>query len=169
MIVLGIAGWSGAGKTTLAERLIACLCERGLEVATIKHAHHGFDIDRPGKDSWRHRAAGARQVLLLGDQRWVLMREAGGAKTPTLDEQLAWLHGADVVLIEGFKHLPIAKIEVYRAALGQAPLWPHDPDIMAVASDASDLPGAPRRFDLDDAAGIVDWLLTLQERSDAQC
>ena len=112
MKVFGFAGWSGSGKTTLIEQVIPAITARGLRVSVIKHAHHGFDIDKPGKDSWRHREAGASEILLVSDQRWVLMHELRGAPEPDLDAQLAHLSPCDLVLVEGFKAVQIPKLEV---------------------------------------------------------
>lgn len=159
MIVFGIAGWSGSGKTTLIEKLIPEFVSRGLEVAVIKHAHHGFDLDRPGKDSWRHREAGASRVLMLSEDRWVLMRELRDAPEPDLETQLAMLEPADVVLIEGFKAAPVPKVEVYRPENGKPPLWPENERVVAVAASAAigdcPLPCLP----LDDAGAIVQFIL----------
>ena len=158
MKVFGIAGWSGAGKTSLIERLLPRLSARGLAVSVIKHAHHGFDIDRPGKDSWRHREAGAAQVLVVSDGRWVLMNELRGAPEPTLDQQLALLGACDLVLVEGYKRAPVPKIEVHRPALGKPALWPEDPHVVAVASDAAldcPLPVLP----LNDADAVARFVL----------
>ena len=162
MMVFGIAGYSGAGKTTLLERLIPVFTARGLRVAVIKHAHHGFDLDTPGKDSWRHREAGAEQVLMLSGQRWVLMHELRGAPEPTLEQQLALLAPCDIVLIEGFKAAPVPKIEIRRAAHGKPPLWPDNPHIVAVASDQvlSDLPAHLGAFHLDDIGAMADFILS---------
>ena len=158
MIVFGIAGWSGSGKTTLIEKLIPEFRRRGLSVSVIKHAHHGFDLDRPGKDSYRHREAGATQVLMLSGQRWVLMHELREAPEPTLEEQLRLLSPCDVVLIEGFKAAPVPKIEVYRPENGKPPLWPENPHIVAVATDVqapTELPLLP----LNEPVPIVDFIL----------
>jgi molybdopterin-guanine dinucleotide biosynthesis adapter protein len=158
MKVLGFAGWSGSGKTTLIEKLIPQFTRRGLRVSIIKHAHHGFDIDKPGKDSWRHREAGATKVLMLSDDRWVLMHELRGQPEPTLEEQLALLAPSDLVLIEGYKAAPVPKIEIHRPAVGKAPLWPDNPHVIAVASDeaiACPLPLLP----LNDAGAIADFIL----------
>jgi len=134
MIVFGIAGWSGSGKTTLLEKLIPELTARRLRVSVVKHAHHGFDLDRPGKDSYRHREAGATQVLMLSGRRWVLMHELRDDPEPTLDEQLRLLAPCDVVLIEGFKAAAVPKVEVFRVANGKPPLWPDSPHVVAVAT-----------------------------------
>jgi molybdopterin-guanine dinucleotide biosynthesis protein B len=158
MIVFGVAGWSGSGKTTLIEKLIPQFTARDIRVAVIKHAHHGFDLDRPGKDSYRHREAGAAQVLMLSNERWVLMNELRGAPEPTLDEQLQLLAPCDLVLIEGFKSAAVPKVEVYRPENGKPPLWQDNPHVVAVASDvAIDCP-LPR-LPLNDAAAIADFIL----------
>jgi len=136
MKVFGFAGFSGAGKTTLIEKLIPRFTAQGLRVSLIKHTHHDFDVDQPGKDSWRHRQAGAHEVLLTCDKRWVLMHELRGAPEPSLTEQLGLLSPCDLVLVEGFKQTPISKLEVHRPACGKPPLWPENPSIVAVASDA---------------------------------
>lgn len=138
MKVFGMAGWSGSGKTTLVERLIPVFTGQGLSVSVIKHAHHGFDLDRPGKDSWRHREAGATQVLMLSNDRWILMHELRGAPEPTLEEQLRLLAPCDLVLIEGYKAAAVPKIEIHRPAHGKPPLWPENPHVVAVATDAAD-------------------------------
>jgi molybdopterin-guanine dinucleotide biosynthesis protein B len=137
--VLGVAGWSGSGKTTLLEQLLPRWCQAGLQVSVIKHSHHRLDFDTPGKDSYRHRVAGAAQVMLLGEQGLAVYENL--ATPPDLAAQLARLQPVDLVVLEGQKWLPIPKIEVYRAALGKPLLQPDDPNIMAVASDtALDLP-----------------------------
>jgi molybdopterin-guanine dinucleotide biosynthesis protein B len=137
MKVFGFAGYSGSGKTTLIEQLIPRFVAMGLRVSLIKHAHHGFDIDRPGKDSYRHREAGASEVLLTSDRRWVLMRELRGEREPTLEEQLRLLSPCDLALVEGYKSNDlIPKLEVYRPAIGKPPIHPAHPNIVAVASDA---------------------------------
>lgn len=159
MRVIGLAGWSGAGKTTLLVKLIPELNGRGLAVSTIKHAHHGFDIDRPGKDSFEHRAAGAREVLVSSARRWALVHELRGEAEPALPELLARLAPADLVIVEGFKANPHPKIEVHRAANGKPLLFPADPAIAAVAADGP-LPGAPIPvLALDDVAAIADAIL----------
>jgi len=158
--VIGLAGWSGSGKTTLAERLIASLTGRGFGVATIKHAHHHFDADVPGKDSHRHRTAGARQVLVSSALRSVLFAEHGADGDRPLDDLLAALAPADIVLVEGFKREPIPKIEIHRAAIGKPALWPDDPWIFAVATDGNALaPEAPDIIlDLNAPEAIADFI-----------
>jgi len=156
--VMGIAGWSGSGKTTLVTRLLPLLVERGLRVSTIKHAHHDFDVDTPGKDSWRHRAAGAHEVLVASSRRWALMHEHGDATEPALEDLLARLGDADLVLVEGFKRERHDKIEVRRAGARRPPLYPDDETVVAVASDQP-LPDAVQPvLDLDDVTAIADFI-----------
>lgn len=161
MRAIGLAGWSGAGKTTLIARLIPELNRRGFSVSTIKHAHHGFDVDRPGKDSYQHRAAGAAEVLIASPNRIALMRELRGAPEPTLAELLALLAPVDLVLIEGFKRDPVAKIEVFRIANGKPPLYPNDPRIVARVSDAP--AGDLAHAGLDDIPAAADLVLAYAE------
>ena len=157
--VLGIAGWSGAGKTTLIEAVLPLLRQAGLSVSTIKHAHHGAELDRPGKDSWRHREAGAREVLIATPDRWALMHEHGGVE-PDLHELLARMSPVDLVLVEGFRRYPIPKLEVHRPALGKPPLWPEWPDVAAVASDKT-LPNCNRTvLPLGDHGAIATWVVS---------
>ncbi len=166
MKVFGIAGYSGSGKTTLLEKLIPQFTARGLRVSVIKHAHHGFDIDRPGKDSYRHREAGASEVLLSCNDRWALMHERRDGSDVTLDDLLARLAPCDLVLVEGFKQEPIPKLEVYRPEIGKPPLFPERSDIVAVASNVALATSLPR-LALDDVAAIADFVmntLQLQER-----
>ena len=166
MKVFGIAGYSGSGKTTLLEKLIPQFTARGLKVSVIKHAHHGFDIDRPGKDSYRHREAGATEVLLSCNDRWALMHERRDEGEISLDELIARLAPCDLVLIEGFKQEPVPKLEVYRPENGKPPLFPERNDIVAPASDdeiATTLPKLP----LNDVSAIAEFVmnyLQLQER-----
>ena len=136
MKVIGLAGWSGAGKTTLLRGLIPYFRDQGLRVSVIKHAHHSFDVDVPGKDSWLHRQAGAAEVLVSSGLRWALMHELRGAEEPKLPELLARLSRVDLVIVEGFKREPHRKIEVHRAANGKAMLFPDDPGIAGIATDA---------------------------------
>ena len=164
MKVFGIAGFSGSGKTTLIEKLIPAIRARGLRVSVIKHAHHGFDLDRPGKDSWRHREAGASEVLMLSGQRWVLMHELRGAAEPTLAAQLAILSPCDLVLIEGFTAAPVPKVEVFRPANGKPPLWPENPHVVAVATDAA-IDTALPMLDVNDPAAIADFILDYDMQS----
>src|SRR3546814_2906558 len=155
MKVLGITGWSGSGKTTLLADLIPLLVAQGLRVSTIKHAHHDFDVDQPGKDSYRHRAAGASEVLISSARRFALMRELRGEPEPGLAELLARLTPVDLVLVEGFKREAHPKIEVWRADTGKPMLQPDDPQLIAVASDAP-IDGLPvPLIDPGDVAGIA--------------
>jgi molybdopterin-guanine dinucleotide biosynthesis protein B len=153
--VFGFAGWSGAGKTTLIRQVIADLVARGLRVSTVKHAHHDFDIDQPGKDSWEHRHAGASEVLVVSDRRWALMHELRGAPEPTLPELVAKLAPADLVLVEGFKRSAFPKMEVFRAENDKPPLHPEDPSIIALATDFSFADSGRPLFALEDIAGIA--------------
>lgn len=168
MKIFGIAGYSGSGKTTLLEKLIPQLTGRGLKVSVIKHAHHGFDIDRPGKDSHRHREAGATEVMLSCSDRWALMHERRDEAEVTLDELLARLSPCDLVLIEGFKQEPVPKLEVYRPENGKPPLFPERPDIVAIATDAdiaTDLPKLP----LNDFVAIADFVMNTLELQERPC
>ena len=135
MKVIGLAGWSGAGKTTLLSRLLPHFIGEGLRVSVIKHAHHEFDVDVPGKDSWVHRQSGAVEVLVSSARRWALMHELRGADAPKLPELLAKMSPVDLVVIEGFKREPHRKIEVQRAANGKPALFPDDPGIVGIATD----------------------------------
>jgi molybdopterin-guanine dinucleotide biosynthesis protein MobB len=156
--ILGIVGWSGSGKTTLLTQVIPRLRARGLTLSTVKHAHHGFDMDRPGKDTYRHREAGAREVLVATGKRWALLHEVDGAE-PALPELLARMVPVDLVLVEGFKTHEFPKLEVHRPALGKPPIWPDWPDVVAVASDAA-LSDCPRPvLALDDAVAIAAWIV----------
>ena len=137
MKVIGLAGWSGAGKTTLLTRLIPHFNAQGLRVSVIKHAHHQFDVDVPGKDSWRHREAGAAEVLVASSNRWALMHELRGAAEPRLPDLLSKLSAVDLVVVEGFKREPHRKIEVHRAANDKPLLFPDDPGIVGIATDVA--------------------------------
>lgn len=137
MKVIGLAGWSGAGKTTLLTRLIPHLVADGLRVSTIKHAHHHFDVDTPGKDSWKHRQAGATEVLVSSARRWAVMHELRDLPEPPLVELLQKMSRVDLVIIEGFKSAPHPKIEVYRAANQQPPIHLRDPSIIGIAADVA--------------------------------
>ncbi len=166
MKLIGLTGWSGSGKTTLLTALLPLLIARGLAVSTVKHAHHGFDLDRPGKDSYRHREAGAREVLVASGRRWALMHELdahrGGAE-PGLPELLARLAPVDLVLVEGFKANPHPKIEVHRPSTGGAPMWRGREDIVAVATDEP-LDGCDRALlPLNDPPVVADWMLRFLE------
>jgi molybdopterin-guanine dinucleotide biosynthesis protein B len=159
MKAFGVAGWSGSGKTTLVARLIPALVARGVSVSTIKHAHSGFDVDQPGKDSYEHRRAGAREVLVASSTRYAIMHELRGAPEPGLPELLARLGAVDLVLVEGFKREPIDKLEVWRAANGTPPLWREDARVVAVAGDVAPA-GLDRPFLLlDDVEAIAGFVL----------
>ena len=158
MRVIGLAGWSGAGKTTLLRRLIPALTATGRLVSTLKHAHHAFDIDQPGKDSWTHRQAGASEVLIGSANRWALMHELRGAPEPGLPELLARLSPVDLVLVEGFKRDPHPKIEVHRTANAKPFLHPQDGSIVAIATDTMEELRLPR-VDLDDIDAIAALVL----------
>jgi molybdopterin-guanine dinucleotide biosynthesis protein B len=136
MRIFGFAGWSGSGKTTLIEQLIPRLVRNGLRVSLVKHAHHDFDVDHPGKDSHRHRHAGCSEVLVTSATRWALMHELRGGAEMSMQQALARLSPCDLVLIEGYKRSPIPKLEVYRESLGKPLLHPGDPHIVAIAADA---------------------------------
>ncbi|MEL6799401.1 MAG: molybdopterin-guanine dinucleotide biosynthesis protein B [Pseudomonadota bacterium] len=158
MNIWGVVGWKNAGKTGLMERLVTEFTSRGLTVSTIKHAHHAFDVDQPGKDSYRHRTAGAQEVMLSSGARWALMHELRGADEPGLEALLARLSPVDLVLVEGFKGDAHPKVEAHRRATGHPPIAPTDPTIRAICSDTAlkgtDLP----HFDLNDTRGIADFI-----------
>jgi molybdopterin-guanine dinucleotide biosynthesis protein MobB len=159
MKLFGLAGWSGSGKTTLTAKLLPELIARGISVSTMKHAHHNFDIDQPGKDSYVHRMAGASEVLVASANRWALMHEHRGAPEPTAAELIAHMTPVDLLLIEGFKREPHDKLEIYRAANGKPLLHPDDRYIVAVASDAPlpdcQLPQLP----IDDVPAIAEFII----------
>jgi molybdopterin-guanine dinucleotide biosynthesis protein B len=158
MKVIGIAGYSGSGKTTLIEKLIPVLVREGLRVSLIKHAHHEFDVDQPGKDSYRHRHAGCAEVLISSSKRWAMMHELRGAAEPSLHEQLKHFAPCDLVIVEGYKNEPIPKVEVHRRT-GHTPLlYPNDASVVAVATDEildTDLP----QLDVDDAEDVARFIL----------
>ncbi len=159
MKVFGFAGYSGSGKTTLIENVIPVLVEQGVRVSLVKHAHHAFDVDQPGKDSYRHRQAGATEVMLTSASRWVLMHEIGDRAEPELPQQLRRMSPCDVVLVEGFKKQPIPKLEIHRKAHGAPFLFPDDPHIVAIATDEvidTEMP----QFALDDYQTIAAFVLT---------
>jgi molybdopterin-guanine dinucleotide biosynthesis adapter protein len=155
MRIIGITGWSGAGKTTLILKLIPLLTAKGLKVSTLKHAHHMFDVDTPGKDSYEHRAAGATEVLIASENRIAIMHELRGAPEPPLEVLLSRLSPVDLVLIEGFKRAPHPKIEVFRAANAKAALHPGNASIVAIASDTEFPDTACPVLDINDAAGLA--------------
>jgi molybdopterin-guanine dinucleotide biosynthesis protein B len=159
MRVIGLAGWSGSGKTTLLTRAIPRLTARGLRVSTLKHAHHAFEIDQPGKDSFEHRAAGATEVLVGAASRWALVHELRGEAEPGLPTLLKRLSPVDLVLIEGYKAAAHPKLEVHRAAVGKPLLHPGDPHIVAIAADGPLPQATVPVIPLDDIEAIVDTLL----------
>ncbi|TAK52463.1 MAG: molybdopterin-guanine dinucleotide biosynthesis protein B [Betaproteobacteria bacterium] len=159
MKTIGFAGWSGSGKTTLIERLMPRFAKRGLRVSLVKHAHHTFDVDQPGKDSYRHRQAGAAEVLVTSSRRWVLMHELRGEREPTFEEQAARLSPCDLLIVEGFKFAAIPKIEVWRAATGEAMLHPKDRDIVAVATDSNVETRLPV-LDLNDPDAVAAFVIS---------
>jgi molybdopterin-guanine dinucleotide biosynthesis adapter protein len=171
MKIFGLAGWSGSGKTTLTSRLLPELIGRGLTVSTMKHAHHSFDIDQPGKDSYVHRMAGASEVLVASASRWALMHEHRGASEPSAADLIRHMTPVDLLLIEGFKREPHPKLEIYRRANGKPLLHPDDPHIVAVASDVP-LPQSPLPvLFIDDIAAIAEFIVGhfgLQSRSSSQ-
>lgn len=157
--VFGFAGFSGVGKTTLIEQLLPILIGKGVRVSVIKHAHHDFDIDRPGKDSYRHREAGAYEVLITANKRWVLMHELRDEEEPTLEAQLTRLSPCDLVIVEGFKRADIPKIEIWREANGKPMLYPQDPNIVAVACDAAIVCRGLPVLPLNDPPAIAEFIL----------
>lgn len=159
MKIFGLAGWSGSGKTTLMVRLVPELTSRGLRVSTIKHAHHAFDVDRPGKDSYEHRRAGATEVLVTSANRWALMHENRGEAEPSVEELVARMTPVDLLLIEGFKHHAHPKVEVFRRANGKPLLAPGDPMVRAVASDGPVPEVSVPVMDLDRPDLVADFIL----------
>ena len=158
MKIFGFAGYSGSGKTTLIEQLIPIFRQRGLSVSLIKHAHHTFDVDQPGKDSYRHRHAGCTEVLVSSSRRWALMHELRGAQEPPLAELTKHMSPCDLLLVEGFKHEPIPKLEVYRAEVGEPLIHPHDENIVGIASDKR-LDTKLPQFDINAAEDIAAFVL----------
>jgi molybdopterin-guanine dinucleotide biosynthesis protein B len=158
MRIIGVAGYSGSGKTTLIEKVVPVLVREGLRVSLIKHAHHEFDLDQPGKDSWRHRHAGCSEVLISSSKRWALMHELRGAAEPSLQEQLKHLSPCDLVIVEGYKNEPIPKVEVHRRA-GHTPLLhPDDAHVVAVATDEPLETSLPQ-IDVDDAEAMARFIV----------
>jgi molybdopterin-guanine dinucleotide biosynthesis adapter protein len=161
--VIGLVGWSGSGKTTLLTKLIPLLVTRGLRIATLKHAHHAFDVDQPGKDSYEHRKAGASEVIVSSARRWVQMHEVGDGAEATLAEHLQRLSPCDLVLVEGYKTERHPKLEVFRESVGKSALYPTDPRIVAVASDRPLPLLAIPQVDLNDIAAVADVVLARAE------
>ena len=158
MKIFGFAGWSGSGKTTLIEQVIPRFVRAGLKVSLIKHAHHRFDVDHPGKDSYRVREAGCSEVLVTSGQRWALMHEMRDEGEGTLEDQIARMSPCDLLLIEGYKYYPRPKLEIHRAANGKPLLYPEDEHIVALATDVP-VPSALPQFDLEDYDAISDFVL----------
>ncbi len=157
--VLGITGWKNSGKTTLTEKLVAELVQRGWTVSTVKHAHHDFDIDKPGADSFRHREAGATEVAIVSDRRWALMHELRNEEEPTLDDILSRLAPCDIVLVEGYKREAHKKIEARRLeAKDRTPLSANDPNIVAIAADFTVEGESLPVFDLNDTKSMADFV-----------
>ena len=162
MKIFGFAGWSGSGKTTLIEQVIPRFVRAGLKVSLIKHAHHRFDVDHPGKDSFRHREAGCSEVLVTSGQRWALMHEARGEPEATLEEQIARMSSCDLLLIEGYKYYALPKLEIFRAANGKPWLHPEDAHIVALATDTPIQSPLPQ-FGLKDYDAITAFVLDTLE------
>jgi molybdopterin-guanine dinucleotide biosynthesis protein B len=158
MKIFGFAGYSGSGKTTLIEQLIPIFTGRGITISLIKHAHHTFEVDQPGKDSYRHRKAGCAEVLVTSSRRWALVHELRDAPEPTLAEQLQRMSPCDLLLVEGYKHEPIPKLEVYRAEVGEPLIHPHDENVVAIATDTR-LNTALPQFDLNALDAIAEFVL----------
>ncbi len=170
MNVIGISGFSGSGKTTLVESLIPLLGARGQRISVVKHAHHSFNIDHKGKDTWRHREAGAFEVVVASDTRLALMREFEQPRTLTVHQMIAELDDSvDWVIVEGFKHSDLQKVEVWRASQGQRARYVDDPFIVAIATDSPEqLPVATQRpvLDLNQPEAVVDWMMANADRFD---
>ena len=159
MRIIGLAGWSGSGKTTLVTKLVPRLLARGLRVSTLKHAHHGFDLDQPGKDSFMHRAAGASEVIVSSARRWAILHELRDEPEWMLPALLAKMAPVDLVLVEGFKRDPFPKLEVYRAANGKPLIHPEDPHIVAIAADVALPQARVPVLGLDDIEAIADAVI----------
>jgi molybdopterin-guanine dinucleotide biosynthesis adapter protein len=158
MKIFGFAGYSGSGKTTLIEQLIPLFTQRGLAVSLVKHAHHTFDVDQPGKDSYRHRTAGCTEVLVTSSRRWALIHELRGVGEPSLSEHVKRMSPCDLLLVEGFKREAIPKLEVFRAEVGEPLIHPHDENIVAIASDVRVNTRLPQ-FDLNAPRAIAEFVL----------
>jgi molybdopterin-guanine dinucleotide biosynthesis adapter protein len=162
MKIFGFAGWSGSGKTTLVKAVIPALIERGLKISTIKHTHHNFDIDRPGKDSFEHRAAGAHEVVITGAARWALLHENRGEPEPDINAMLSRMSPVDLVIIEGFKSYAHPKMEVYRPEVGKPIICADDPSVVAVASTMK-LDVTIPQLDLNDVEAIAEFVINFCE------
>jgi len=156
--IIGFAGFSGSGKTTLLEKVIPLLTAHGLRISVIKHAHHKFDIDKPGKDSYRHREAGAVEVMVVSGYRWALMHEIVNDKEPSLDELCSRLSPCDLILIEGYKFAGIPKLEVYRAETGHPHLYPKDEHIVALVTDSQESTSLPQ-LDINQPQMVAEYIL----------
>lgn len=159
MKIFGLVGWSGSGKTTLLVKLLPELVTRGVRVSTMKHAHHAFDVDKPGKDSYEHRAAGASEVLVTSANRWALMHENRDTPEPTVEELIRHMSPVDLLIIEGFKNHAHDKMEIYREVTGKSLIQPNDPLIRAVASDGPVAAATVPVLDLNDIARLADYIL----------
>jgi molybdopterin-guanine dinucleotide biosynthesis protein B len=159
MKIFGLVGWSGSGKTTLLIRLLPVLISRGLTVSTMKHGHHRFDVDSPGKDSYRHRDAGATEVLVASSRRWALMHELRDSPEPSMENLVRHMTPVDLLLVEGYKAAGHDKLEVHREAVNEDPIFPGDSTIVAVASDRPNLNAQIPWFDLDDPDAIAGFIL----------
>ncbi len=159
MRIYGVTGWKNTGKTGLVERLVTEITARGFTVSTLKHAHHATEIDQPGRDSYRHREAGAREVLVASPNRWALMHELRGADEPPMEDLLAKMSPVDLVIIEGYKRGPHPKVETHRAEAGRDLLAPENPTIRAVASDSHHDGLSVPVFDLNDTKAVADFIL----------
>ena len=166
MRIIGFAGWSGSGKTTLLSKVIPRLVARGFTVSTVKHAHHGFDVDTPGKDSHTHRMAGASEVLVASAARWALMHELRGASEPTIYELLQKMSPVDLVLIEGFKSALHARVEIFRNEVGKPPFHPENPQVVGIISDTPFPDAGPPVVHIDDIEGVVALILAKAEPLD---
>ncbi|MBO6561838.1 MAG: molybdopterin-guanine dinucleotide biosynthesis protein B [Nisaea sp.] len=167
MKIFGLVGWSGSGKTTLLVKLLPELVARGIRVSTMKHAHHTFDVDKPGKDSYEHREAGATEVLITSANRWALMHENRDAPEPTIEDLLPHMSPVDLLIIEGFKEHAHEKLEIFRRETGKSLLQPNDPMIRAVASDGPVEEATVPVLDLNDVPALADYILDITGLSKA--
>ena len=167
MKIFGLVGWSGSGKTTLLVKLLPELVSRGVRVSTMKHAHHAFDVDKPGKDSYEHRVAGATEVLVTSANRWALMHENRGEAEPTIEELIPHMSQVDLLIIEGFKEHAHDKLEIFRRDTGKPLIQPKDPRILAVASDGPGEEATVPVLDLNDIPKLADYILDSTGLSEA--